>query len=467
MAKNKKNSKIVKYRPPLNLNIGMIIFAIIFVYMAFSVYTYVKKEKVQFYEVIEGNIVNDNEYTGIILREEKVQNTEYAGYINYYVREGKRASVGTQIYSIDETGSMATFLENTPEANVTLTDENLSDIKRQLSSFSTNFSKLKFGDIYDLQYTLEATVLEYVNFNALGNLDALIAQNGISFQQGKTAASGVVSYAIDGFELLQPSEISKETFDRTSYEKKITKAGERVGKDAPIYKLITSDKWSIVFPLSEEAVTELGTEKKLYVTFPSEELNTWGDFSIISGGDGASYGKLDFSQYMVQFAADRYVNFELATAKVDGLKIPVTSVTEKNFFLVPLAYMTQGGGGSESGFLKETYSDAGTTVEFVPTTIYYATDENYYIDMSEKSTIKSGDYIVKPDSQERYQLGASAPLQGVYNINKGYAVFKQIEILKSNNEYYTIEKGMRYGLSVYDHIVLDANLVYEGQLIYQ
>lgn len=90
MAKKKKNPKIVPYRRPLNINVGMIIFAIIFVYMAFSVYTYMKKEKIQFYEVVEGNIVNDSTYTGIILRDEEVQYTDRAGSINYYVREGKR-----------------------------------------------------------------------------------------------------------------------------------------------------------------------------------------------------------------------------------------------------------------------------------------------------------------------------------------------------------------------------------------
>ena len=44
----------------------------------------------------------------------------------------------------------------------------------------------------------------------------------------------------------------------------------------------------------------------------------------------------------------------------------------------------------------------------------------------------------------------------VYNINKGYAVFKRIEKLSGNGEYFTIAKGTDYGLSVYDHIVLDA-----------
>ena len=70
MRKKKENKKIVRYRRPLNINVGIIIFAIIFVYLAFSVYTYMKKDKVQFYEVVEGDIVNDHRYNGIILRQE-------------------------------------------------------------------------------------------------------------------------------------------------------------------------------------------------------------------------------------------------------------------------------------------------------------------------------------------------------------------------------------------------------------
>ena len=170
---------------------------------------------------------------------------------------------------------------------------------------------------------------------------------------------------------------------------------------------------------------------------------------------------------MVQFASDRYITFEVDSEKADGLKIPVTAVTEKNFYLIPLEYMAQGGDSSDTGFMKEVYSENGTSAEFVPVTIYYANEEYYYIETGDDAPLKAGDYVVKPDSQDRYQIGQTASLQGVYNINKGYAVFKQIEIIKSNDEYYSIKKGTNYGLSVYDHIVLDANTVYEGQLIYQ
>ena len=99
-----KNKKIVRYRKPLNINVGMIIFAMIFVYLSFSVYTYLRRDHVQFYEVVEGSIVNNKEYNGILFRDETVENAPQTGYVNYYVREGKRAGAGSRVYSLDETG---------------------------------------------------------------------------------------------------------------------------------------------------------------------------------------------------------------------------------------------------------------------------------------------------------------------------------------------------------------------------
>lgn len=463
----KKNKKIVRYRRPLNINVGMIIFAIIFVYLAFSVSTYVRKDKIQFYEVVEGSIVNNKEYTGIILRQEETHYTDRAGNVNYYIREGKRASVGTSIYSVDESGQMKSFLEANQDANVSLTDANLSDIKKQLSSFSMTFENQNFGMAYDLQHTLEALVLEYANFNTLDSLDAVLKEAGITFQQVRSSKAGVISYAIDGYEQMGTADISAAAFDRSGYTKEITKAGHLIGAGAPVYKNITADNWSVYFPLTAEEAAEYSGSERLLIKFTGENLTVEGIFSILTGSDGNQYGKLDFNQYMVQFVSDRFVNFEIVSDKVEGLKIPVTAVTTKTFYLVPTEYLTQGGNSTDTGFLRESYSDAGTSVQYVPTELYYSNDENYYIDMSEKSPFKAGDYVVKPNSTERWQLGQSASLQGVYNINKGYAVFKQIDILKSNDEYYTVRKSMKYGLTVYDHIVLKADTVYEGALIYQ
>ena len=56
-------------------------------------------------------------------------------------------------------------------------------------------------------------------------------------------------------------------------------------------------------------------------------------------------------------------------------------------------------------------------------------------------------------------------LIGVYNINKGYAVFKQINIMSQNEDYAIVETKTSYGLSLYDHIALNGSKVKENQLM--
>lgn len=466
MAK-KKNKKVVRYRRPLNINVGMIIFAIIFLYLLFSVSTYLSRDKIQFYEVAEGGIVNDKQYTGLILRDEQVKAAGKSGYINYYLREGKRASVGTRVYSLDETGNLNSLLQEEEEEQEALSDESLSDLKRQLSSYVISEDDSDFGAIYDTRYSLEASVMEYAGFGALEQLDRLAQESGVVFEQVYSDSSGVVSYGIDSYEGLTPSDITAEHFDTASYKKTMNKSGKLIESGSPAYKIITSENWSVLFPLSEEDAALYSGRTSLPVSFRNPRIDTLAAYSTVTGADGALYGKLDFSKYMVQFISDRFVEFEIRQEQSRGLKIPITSVTSKDFYLIPVEYIAQGGDSLDKGFYKEVYDANGTSTVFVPTEIYYENEEYYYIDTVGENGLKAGDYIVRPQSAERYQIGPSASLKGVYNINKGYTVFKQIDIMDSNNEYYTVQKGTHYGLSVYDHIVLDASLVQEGQLLYQ
>ena len=210
-----KNRKIVKYRRRTGVNIGMLIFAAIFVYMMFSVYLYITKEKIQFYEVADGSIVDDKSYSGIILRHETTEYADSAGTINYYVREGKRASVGTCVYSIDESGTLTAFLEKQSEGAGALTDRDLSDIRRQLNADSLAYSDESFDSVYGAKSTLEAMVMEYVNFNILESQGQMADQDGIHFKQVVTPVSGVVSYGIDSYETLDLSQINEGICDRS------------------------------------------------------------------------------------------------------------------------------------------------------------------------------------------------------------------------------------------------------------
>ncbi len=465
-----RNRKVIRYRRPFHLNIGVIIFAAIFVYLAFSLYAYAKRDKVQFYEVSEGSIVNDKTYTGIIFRQESVQQTQSTGYVNYFIREGKRASRGSRIYSLDETGELGKFLEENRAQGSDLSSENLSELKKQLSAFSLSYYDADFGSVYSAQYALQSSVAEYMNINAMDSLDAALQEHGINYQQITTGEAGVVSYAVDGYEGIDSTTVTPELFDRTKYSRKSIKSGELTEAGTPVYKLISSEDWSVVFPLDEESEQNFADRRSLTIKPAASDLKLVGRYSTFAGTDGTKYGKLDFDKYMIEYCADRFMDFEVISDEARGLKIPVTSIVEREFFTIPVAYLTGGGDANpgENGFLKEVYGgDGESSVEFTPVEIFNQ-DENYvYVEKVEEGAIKSGDYLVMPDSTERYQVGATETRAGAYNINKGYAVFKYIEELASNGEYVIVKKDTRYGLSVYDHIVLDASTIQDGQLIYQ
>ena len=61
-----------------------------------------------------------------------MKQAEQSGYVNYYVREGKKAAAGSRIYSLDETGELEHYLEESQEAGQAFTDENLALLKKKL-----------------------------------------------------------------------------------------------------------------------------------------------------------------------------------------------------------------------------------------------------------------------------------------------------------------------------------------------
>ena len=112
----------------------------------------------------------------------------------------------------------------------------------------------------------------------------------------------------------------------------------------------------------------------------------------------------------------------------------------------------------------ETYNDDGQAVNtFVVTPIYQETETEYYLD---DSVLRAGNYLIKENSMDKYAVSKTGTLIGVYNINKGYADFKQISILYQNDDYAIVKSNTSYGLSVYDHIVLDASTVTDNDFIF-
>ncbi len=200
------------------------------------------------------------------------------------------------------------------------------------------------------------------------------------------------------------------------------------------------------------------------VKFLKNQYESWAEMKMFTNQDGDSFLKLSFNNSMITFVNDRFLEIELIINDERGLKIPNTSIVEKEFYLVPKAYVTKGGVKGNFGVLRQSYlEDGSVTSEFIETTIYNEAEEEYYLDTSE---LRIGDILLMPDSAETQVVSKKATLIGVYNINKGYADFRRIDILYKNEEYSIVKSNSPYGLNVYDYIVLDAETVNENEFMY-
>ena len=65
MAGNTQSSNIKVYQKKKHLNIGIIIFGVIFIYLVVTVLMYLTEKHISVYEVREGSILKDNSYTGL------------------------------------------------------------------------------------------------------------------------------------------------------------------------------------------------------------------------------------------------------------------------------------------------------------------------------------------------------------------------------------------------------------------
>lgn len=468
MKQNNNQNKIKKYRKPLNLNVGMLIFCAILIYVIGFVISSLGTEKIIPYEVREGSLAINYTYRALALRDEQVIKTDNSGYITYFAREGERIAPGNLVYIVDETGDLKEYLETENMMENTLSSNDLIELRSDIVNFVHGFDPKKFHTMYDFKYDLKGSVLKLSNSHLYESIDSINNSNlsgSISFHNAVN--TGIVTYYIDGFEELKSQDITLEMFDESKYNKTQLVDNALVTADDNIYKISKDENWSLVLPIEESMAEEFLEEEYIKVRFLKNQYESWGKVAIVVGADANTYMELTFNNSMITFAKDRFVDIELLLHDETGLKIPNTSIANRDFYLIPEEYITIMSENSEKGsILLETYKEDGSiTTSYREIDIYSHDKDNrlYYID---SSILQSGTNLLKPDSQEKYTVSRKGSLIGVYYMNKGYADFRQIQVLYQNDEYSIVKSNTQYGLNVYDYVVLNAESVNDEQFIY-
>lgn len=458
----KKTTNITVYRKKNHVNIGIIVFGAIFVYLIVLVLLYLTDRHVSAYEVREGSILKDTAYTGLVVRSETIVNAEESGYVNYFATEGSKVGAKTNVYTVSP--EELNFKTNREEESQDLTSEEKEALLVKVQSFGENFKDEEFHDIYTLKDHFSSVLESKSNQSRQAQLTDMLETEGDRLKVHKSAKDGIVIYSADGYEQIALSDITEDMITKQNYEQKNFKDNRKVNAGDPVYKLITDDIWNVVILLNDKTAKEMADIERVRVRFSKDNETAVASFQIYNTKD-ANLGFLTFDAGMIRYAQERYLDLELILEDESGLKIPKSSVTSKEFYIVPEDYLTQGGNSKSAGVLVDEGKDQAV---FHTAEVYYRDNETgmVYLDPAVFEDIKSP-ILIKPDSSDTYALKKKKKLKGVYNINKGYAVFKQIKILCESEEYYVVEEGNDYGLANYDHIALDSDSVKENDVVFQ
>lgn len=467
-------SNVRKYRKRhKTVNIGVIVFLIVFIYLFVTVFLYLSKDNISIYQITEkGSLAKNTEHTGMIIRDEHIVTADGSGYIRYYISQGERVGKGELIYSLDERGEVTKKLAENYSYKENLANMDLSKLKKQITAFVYDFDSFDFNKVYDFKTDIEYTIVDLMNYNDNEYLRNILAtlETDTTFEFCYAESSGTVSYHIDGYEYLTSASVKPDNLNKTGYSRTVLNSAEFVEANAPVYKIIENSDWELVFSLSDEDYLKYSALKKLTIQLCDYEYEFTVPFKVIQNETG-KYGCLTFDRYSAEFSNVRYLDFEILYEDNTGLKIPASAVITKDFYIIPVEYRALSQG--VYGFYLETYDEQNNlVVEFIEPTIYNATETHYYVDVS---TLPEGSCLININTDTsasgqqtatRYRIGSKASLSGVYNVNKGYTIFRKIEIIDSNTEYCIIKQGTTYGVSLYDHIILDGKTVKEGQVIY-
>lgn len=444
----KRRQKLRKY---FNWNIGTVIFMALFLYMFVSLIIYLTADHISSYQVTAGPLSKNENYTVLAMRDETVVKATAGGYVNFFARDYSKVRRNGIVYGIGNSE------QKLPER--VLDESDLNSLRSDFSKFSRYYTQNNFSAVYDFKYALEEELLSYSETSA-GNPDA----GNMLFETSDK--DGIVVYSTDGIENLSEEELSLETFEKRNYVRKSLKSGDQVAAGDTVYKLITSEEWSVIFPVTDKQIVRLASREKIKVKFLKDGECETGKLTFLTIGE-QRYVKITFSSGMVRYANERYLDVELVTNTESGLKIPVSSIVKKEFYTVPAALRVVNDKNT-AGFRRERKDkDGKITTEFIDATVYARLGEEgnelCYLD---KDTLNDGDVLVNPETNVRYTVGEKASLEGVYCINKGYAVFRTISIIDQNEEYCIAEAGTRYGIAQFDYIVLDASTVDEKEILY-
>ena len=428
--------------------IGVIVFGAIFCYFIITVLSGLLRSRVETFEVLEGSLTDNLTFTGFAVREETCVEAGQTDSL-LLAQEHEKIAKGSVLFAARDALFEAGLISADSEAEIGHTAE----------EFLFSFSERNFSTVYSFKREMlhiGAAVYQSDTPEALRYSRSVIT----------APCDGIVTTAIDGYEGTTIDDVMSPGFSWT-----VKEAEETAGT----VKIVSSENWYLVIPVTDRQVIALSNLRRAKVTFLSDGETEQASVKWLrTEEDGRSYLSLAFKSGLIRYLKDRFISVRIEEAQEKGLKVPASAVAKESFYAIPGRCRFLTGNPSDLHFMRIKKNPDGTfardargnpVTELLSPTVYYIRqdedDTYYYLSAADFS---SGDTFSIEESEETYTLEAAEELTGVYQVNNGYAFFRRIEILEKNDIWCLVKKGTDRGIVQHDFIVYDSSKV-KGSMI--
>lgn len=459
MAVRKKTTDIRSYRKKENINIGVILFAFILVYIIVEIGLSITNRPIAFYEVGEGAIVKTIPCTGLAIRTEQTIKASKSGYLNFYCPEESKISVGQNVCAVSEK-ELDLSLKEDAEAE-DLTEDEKTQMLSSVRTFVNNYRESAFFETYSFKDSIQNIFDKKTDQNKEERMNiALSEQKEGSYEAMTSDRDGILVYEADGFEGITVDQVTDELFDKSDYKKPEYHENQKVNEGDSIYKVVTEETWNLVVRLDADTAEPLINKKSVTIRFLKDDVEMIAGLQLEKKGKDIYYAYLTLDSAMIRYASDRYLDLEITVQNAKGLKIPKSAVVKKDCYEIPSEYIMENGEADEQGVL--VYNNGNT--EFQKTDVFY-TDSSKNMIYIDAENLPKGTVIRMENSNNTRTLSETISQAGVYEAGSGYAVFTTIDIEAENEDYYITGSGVSNQLSDYDRIVLNADKVSDDEIL--
>ena len=423
--------------------VAVLFFVFVLAYLIRSLFAFFTTPDIPVNMVQMGSIDTPTVIEGIIIRDETVYNAPRSGVLQFAVNNYDRVRPGVEVASIQNVDAVVDIQRSIYEVeerilvlqdirgNLSAVDPAIHQINSQIRNIvDSRLSRhvdLNMSDVYSLRDSIAQNVNIRNRMIVSENLDAnvraeLNVQHSVllgELDANRTpiyiGGGGIVSPVVDGFEEILTFEnrltlTREQTRQNVDFNQIIPSQEIEYGSGA--FKIINSNHWYIAAYIPNELVEGLavGANASIYIegrrgplTVRVDHIEPWYQESFVIFRSNA---------YMIDFLNTRSIFFRTADTLRYGLRIANTAFTKR---------AVQSGVESADGSALE-------------------------------SVLYEGEYEV-----------------GVFRVNNGIAAFVPVYLPEDTpvgSVYTILDPALNPALRVHDHIVTNASLVEEGDIVF-